>query len=236
MKTMQRLPYALFAGMLFLVSACQQKMADQPSYRPHEPSAFFEDERAARPLVAGTIARGHLRTDKGLYLVESNTMSRAFPAAVVASGFSNPLHLATIAGTQPIAEEQFQTVDQFPFPVTQAVLEHGRNRFMIYCVVCHDPLGTGNGMIVQRGYTKPPSYHVERLRTVPVGHFYRVMTLGYGSMPSYAKQVPPRDRWAIAAYVRALQLSQHFPREELTDGMRRDWDAQKNAGSERSSQ
>ena len=109
------------------------------------------------------------------------------------------------------ADVNCNDVDEFPFPATRAVLEQGRNRFMIYCVVCHDPLGTGRGKIVERGYTQPPSYHIERLRTVPVGHFFDVITNGYGSMPDYKQQIPPRDRWAIAAYIRALQLSQPCP-------------------------
>jgi mono/diheme cytochrome c family protein len=106
------------------------------------------------------------------------------------------------------------------------VLEHGRNRYMIYCVVCHDPLGTGRGKIVERGYTRPPSYHIERLRQAPVGHFFEVISKGYGSMPSYGSQVPPRDRWAIIAYIRALQTSQHFKVAELPDDLRREWQEQ----------
>jgi hypothetical protein len=90
-------------------------------------------------------------------------------------------------------------------------------------VVCHDALGTGKGMIVERGYTAPPSFHIERLRQAPVGHFFQVATKGYGSMPSYAKQIAAPDRWAIIAYIRALQLSQHFPEDELTGEMRREW-------------
>ena len=82
---------------------------------------------------------------------------------------------------------------------------------MIYCVVCHDPLGTGKGKIVERGYTAPPSLHIERLRTVPPGYLFAVISDGYGSMPSYSAQIPVRDRWAIAGYLRALQASQHFP-------------------------
>ena len=92
---------------------------------------------------------------------------------------------------------------------------------MIYCVVCHDAAGTGRGKIVERGYTRPPSYHIDRLRRAPVGHFFRVITLGYGSMPSYAAQIPPRDRWAIVAFVRALQLSQHFPEDQLPADLRK---------------
>jgi mono/diheme cytochrome c family protein len=113
-----------------------------------------------------------------------------------------------------------QFVDKFPFAMTEAVLQHGRDRFMIYCVVCHDPLGTGQGKIVERGYTAPPSYHIERLRSAPVGHLYAVINEGYGSMPSHGAQVPVRDRWAIVGYLRALQASQHFPEAKVTDEMR----------------
>jgi mono/diheme cytochrome c family protein len=118
--------------------------------------------------------------------------------------------------------DESQFVDSFPYPITMQVLEHGYDRFMIYCVVCHDPLGTGRGKIVERGYTPPPSYHIPRLRTVPVGHLFAVVSEGYGSMPSYAGQISPRDRWAIVAYVRALQLSQHFPVDQLTPEMKKD--------------
>jgi mono/diheme cytochrome c family protein len=100
-------------------------------------------------------------------------------------------------------------VDQFPFPITREVLDRGRERFNIYCSPCHGPAGDGDGMVVQRGFTRPPSYHIDRLRQAPVGHFFDVVTNGFGSMPSYAAQVPVRDRWAIIAYIRALQLSQH---------------------------
>jgi mono/diheme cytochrome c family protein len=121
------------------------------------------------------------------------------------------------------AVEETNYVDTFPFPITRDVLQQGYDRYMIYCVVCHDPLGTGHGKIVERGYTPPPSYHIDRLRQVPVGHFFDVITNGYGSMPDYRQQVPPRDRWAIAAYIRALQWGQHFPAKELTPEMRRTW-------------
>ncbi len=107
-------------------------------------------------------------------------------------------------------------VRDFPVPVTEAMIQHGYNRYMIYCVVCHDPLGTGHGRIVERGYTPPPSFHIDRLRNTPVGRIFAIITEGYGSMPTYANQIPPDDRWAIVAYVRALQLSQHFPKNELT--------------------
>lgn len=98
--------------------------------------------------------------------------------------------------------------DYMPFPVTMDVLSRGRERFNIYCAPCHSRVGDGNGMIVQRGYRAPPSYHTERLRKAPLGYFFDVMTNGFGAMPDYAAQIPARDRWCIVAYIRALQLSQ----------------------------
>jgi hypothetical protein len=98
-------------------------------------------------------------------------------------------------------------LDTFPFPVTKDVVLRGQERFNVYCSPCHDRLGDGNGKIVRRGYRHPPSYHIDRLRTVPNGYMFDVMTNGFGAMPDYAAQVSPRDRWAIVAYIRALQLS-----------------------------
>lgn len=98
--------------------------------------------------------------------------------------------------------------EAFPFPVTMEVLNRGEERYNIYCSPCHDRLGTGDGMIVRRGFTRPPSLHSQRLRDAPAGHLFRVITSGIGAMPDYAAQIPPRDRWAIIAYIRALQLSQ----------------------------
>ncbi len=103
-----------------------------------------------------------------------------------------------------------------PPPVTRALLERGRERFDIYCAVCHGLAGYGDGMVVQRGFPAPPSYHIDRLRQAPIQHFYDVITQGYGVMYSYAQRVPPRDRWAIAAYIRALQASQHVSANDLS--------------------
>ena len=97
----------------------------------------------------------------------------------------------------------------FPFPVDAAVMARGRERFEIFCTPCHGRTGTGDGMIVQRGYRRPPTYHDDRLRNAPIGHFVDVMANGFGAMPDYSDQIGARDRWAIAAYIRALQLSQH---------------------------
>lgn len=105
------------------------------------------------------------------------------------------------------AGEADDAVD-FPFPVTAEVVARGRERYEIFCAMCHSSTGEGDGMIVRRGFRRPPSYHEDRLRQAPVGYFFRVMTEGYGAMPPYRAQVPVQDRWAIAAYIRALQLSQ----------------------------
>ena len=102
-----------------------------------------------------------------------------------------------------------KTVDEFPFPIDKAVIERGHQRFDVYCSPCHGRIGNGLGMIVRRGFKQPPSYHTDRLRNAPVGHFYDVITNGYGGMLNYAAQVQPRDRWAIIAYIRALQYSEN---------------------------
>jgi hypothetical protein len=105
--------------------------------------------------------------------------------------------------------------EQFPFPITRQVLERGRARYNIYCSPCHDYTGSGRGMIVQRGFPPPPSYHLDRLRRAPAGHFFEVMTDGYGAMYSYAGRITPEDRWAIVAYIRALQRSQHATLDDV---------------------
>lgn len=100
-------------------------------------------------------------------------------------------------------------VTDFPIQITRPILERGRQRYDIYCAPCHGKTGDGHSIVVARGFPAPPSYHVARLRDAPVGHFFNVMTHGYGAMYSYAQRVSPEDRWAIAAYIRALQLSEH---------------------------
>ena len=107
-------------------------------------------------------------------------------------------------------------IDALPFALTAAVLDRGEQRFNIYCAPCHGVTGAADGMIVRRGYRQPPSFHLDRLRQAPIGHFYDVITNGFGAMPDYKAQIAPRDRWAIAAYLRALQLSQHAVAAELS--------------------
>lgn len=106
-------------------------------------------------------------------------------------------------------KENGVVADEFPFPITPADLQRGREEFNVFCTPCHGYTGTGNGMIVQRGFPQPPSYHIDRLRQAPAGHFFEVMTNGFGRMYSYAARLTPDDRWRVAAYIRVLQLSRH---------------------------
>jgi mono/diheme cytochrome c family protein len=155
--------------------SCRQDMHDQPKPIPLRASTFFADERSARPLVEGTVAREHLRGD-------------------------------TLLETGKTGNDE---ANVFPFRVDARVLARGRERYDIYCSPCHGRTGNGDGMVVRRGFRRPPSYHDDRLREAPVGHFVDVMTNGFGAMADYRQLVEPRDRWAIAAYIRALQLSEH---------------------------
>ena len=171
---------------MLLLTACRQKMANQPKYDPLEPSDFFADGMSARPRVPGTVARGEL----DIY---------SFMATGKINGADG---------------------DGFPMPVTAEVMDRGEERFNIFCSECHGKVGDGNGMIPSRGYRRPPSYHTEALRNAKTGHFFDVMTNGFGAMPSYAPQVPVEDRWAIIAYIRALQLSQNGTINDLPPDMR----------------
>jgi hypothetical protein len=125
-------------------------------------------------------------------------------------------------GAIPQGFERSKPSATFPFPVTMDILKRGEERYNIFCTPCHDHLGTGQGIAARRGFREwPPSFHIDRLRMAPPGHFFDVITNGFGVMPSYAYQIPARDRWAIVAYVRALQLSfnampSDVPPDELT--------------------
>lgn len=161
-------------------------MSDQAKYKPLRPSAFYADG-SSRPLVEGTVARGHARTDELMYT-------------------------GKIKG---------RLADTFPFPVTAEVVHRGQDRFNIFCSPCHGRLGKGDGMIVQRGFPRPNSFHADSVRVLPAGFYFDVITNGFGRMYSYAPSIPVRDRWAIVAYVRALQLSQHASLKEIAETDRR---------------
>jgi len=128
---------------------------------------------------------------------------------------ARPIPEGTVPRNATLGDDEYTTgkaggafVDEFPFRVTRSTLERGRERFGIYCTPCHGAVGDGQGMVVKRGFPQPTSFHIERLRTSPAGYFFDVVTNGFGRMQGYAAQVPVQDRWAIVAYVRALQLSQ----------------------------
>jgi mono/diheme cytochrome c family protein len=127
---------------------------------------------------------------------------------------------ATHPGSFYTGTENGQLVTKFPLPVTPELLQRGQERFTIYCSMCHGADGYGHGMIVQRGFTTPPSYHTDALRNAPIGHFFYVMTNGKGAMYPYGSRVPVEDRWAIAAYIRALQYSQHAKESDVPADLR----------------
>ncbi|HEY7327225.1 MAG TPA: cytochrome c [Gemmataceae bacterium] len=200
-------------------------MARQPSYRPLERSEFFADGRASRPLVEGTVPwRGRKGAEPSMTHRRSPEYTDAIrAAALIANPAMDPLTVLSLLLGPGAAEY----VDVSPILIDKKALERGRDRFNIYCSVCHDALGTGNGKIVERGYLPPPNYHLDYsrgferrgqkvlLREVPIGYFYEVITRGFGGMPDYASQIPPGDRWKIAAYVRVLQRSQWMPLKDL---------------------
>jgi mono/diheme cytochrome c family protein len=183
--------YVIFCALA--VMSCRQDMHDQPKYEPLERSTFFGDERSARPLVEGTVARGHLR--------------------------DNPEYFTGKTG------EAFVTT--FPLEISEDLVQRGQERYEIFCTPCHGALGDGLGMVVRRGFKRPPSFHIDRLRQSPPGYFYDVMTNGFGAMSSYAEQIPVQDRWAIAAYVRALQLSQHATIDNVPADKRQQLEAER---------
>jgi mono/diheme cytochrome c family protein len=138
------------------------------------------------------------------------TSARPIPGDTVARG-----HLADDTLLFTGKDSSGQDTTEFPYVITRDVLQRGRDRYAIFCVPCHGPTGEGDGIVVQRGFNAPPSYNTDRLRQAPVGHFFDVISNGYGAMPPYADQVPVDDRWAIIAYIRALQLSQYAPVADL---------------------
>jgi mono/diheme cytochrome c family protein len=202
---------SLALGLLVL-AGCRQEMAQQPSYRPLRQSAFFENGMASRPLVKGTLARGQLEDDGPLY---TGKWPKEIQSGVQAAGVvGNPFGAMLAGFDRPLF------ADTLPFPITRQVLDRGQERYNIYCAVCHDRAGTGRGIVVQRGFTPPPSYHTDlsrglqlqgirqKLRDAPDGYYFEVITHGFGAMPDYVEQIAAKDRWAIVAYIRALQLSQ----------------------------
>ena len=180
----RRLIGLLALPVLVAVSGCHTDMWVQPKTASQQEAPFFADNSSVRPLVPHTVARGFLREDDKFFTgAENNKWVTEIP------NMPKP-------GT----------------PDLEKFIRRGQERFNIYCTPCHGRLGDGKGMIWQRGFAPNvtvATYHTDRLRKMPIGHFYDVITNGYGRMFSYASRVEPQDRWAIAAYIRVLQLSQH---------------------------
>jgi mono/diheme cytochrome c family protein len=226
MNADRRLRLIAFLLLGALTCGCQQEMARQPSYRPLEPTDFFPDGRSSRPLVEGTVPRGRPLEQSLILTYRKGPVYMEAARAVGLIANPEPLNPALLL---PVIRNAAvgDYVDVCPIEIDRKALERGRERFMIYCSVCHDALGTGNGKIVERGYLKPPNYHTDysrgfehrgirvRLREAPIGYFFEIITRGFGGMPDYASQIPPDDRWKIIAYVRALQLSQWVPLKDL---------------------
>lgn len=177
-------------GTLMLVAGCRQDMHNQPKLIPQRGSEFFADHRGARPQVLNTVARGQLRQDSYFYT-------------------------GVVMGANGYREEK----NEMPFPVTLEVLKRGQERFNIYCTPCHSRVGNGLGAIVERGYKPAANLHDSVRLSQPISHYFYVMTHGYGAMPDYSAQLEPVDRWAVAAYIRALQLSQAAQQKDVPSGV-----------------
>jgi len=176
---------AILVACALLAGCKRDDMAEQPKFKTYEPAKMFMDGSEARPLVAGVVSRS--------------------PANTPGSPYAYQWESGAVGATDSAPEPS-----SIPFPVDRSLIERGRERYNIYCAVCHGRLGDGNGMIVQRGFIQPPSFHNNRLsdpKQTADSHFYNVISNGRGAMFSYAERVAPQDRWAIAAYIRALQIS-----------------------------
>ncbi len=179
----------LGACALVLGGCSEQDMVIQPKYLPLQKSDFFENGQSSRPIEPGTIARGQLILNTAFET--GTTDGKSLADFIPIQGFDPKEKLG-------VAESR---------EARRTALERGRERYNIFCSPCHARTGDGDGIIVQRGFTKPPSLHEQRLRDAPPGHFFHVITNGYGAMYSYASRISAADRWAIIAYIRALQLS-----------------------------
>jgi mono/diheme cytochrome c family protein len=197
----------LLTAFCLLPSGCRRDMQDQPKAIAYRQNTFFRDGLSSRNLIPGTVPRGYLRADREFYLgkkansgntAANQTAAQQTAAATTSAATTNPASLYP------------DDVENFPIPITKKDIDRGQERYQIFCSVCHGATGNGDGMIARRGFNKPlpATYNQDRLRQAPVGHFFDVMSNGWGAMPSYAAQIPVEDRWRIIAYIRALQLSQ----------------------------
>jgi mono/diheme cytochrome c family protein len=186
------------------LTGCRQNMHNQHKLEPYETSDFFADGQGSRQLPANTVPRNAFGEDIAPYTGLLETPS---PSAT-------PIPSPTPSPTLMPAQAHATQTPQAP-QVTMAMLRRGQERYNIFCSPCHGRTGDGLGMIVRRGYKQPPSFHELRLRSAPADHFVTTMTEGFGVMPSYAEEVSLPDRWAITAYIRALQYSQNARLAEI---------------------
>ncbi len=187
-----RIAAAAGLAALLLAAGCRQDMQNQPRMDPQRGSNFFADHRGARPQVLNTVARDQLRQDSYFYT-------------------------GVVQGPNGYRQELNEMPSEIP--VTMEVLKRGQERFNIYCTPCHSRVGNGLGEIVQRGYKPAANYHDQVHLSQPISHYFYVMTHGYGAMPDYSAQLTPADRWAVAAYIRALQLSQAATIKDVPGGV-----------------
>lgn len=189
-RKMRVLALGCAASGILLIAGCRQDMQNQPKLIPQRGSAFFADGRGARPQVLNTVDRDQLHEDSYFY-----------------------------TGLVPGPDGKQLEQDLMPFPATLTVLERGQERFNIYCSPCHSKVGNGMGAIVERGYKLAGNFHDDLRRHQKLSHYFYVMSHGYGAMPDYSAQLAPADRWAVAAYIRALQLSQAAEPKDVPAGV-----------------
>jgi mono/diheme cytochrome c family protein len=186
---------ALLTGAILAAGlvGCRQDMHDQPKKKPQSASTFFADGKTARNFVAGTIPHD---TSDDMHAHDSRWLAE-----------DAAFYTGKVDG---------KPVEYFPLQVDAALLARGQERFTVNCTPCHGRLGNGDGTVVARGMKRPPSYHIERLMKSPPGYFYDVITNGFGAMYDQNDRINPKDRWAIIAYIRALQLSQSVKYADLS--------------------
>ncbi len=203
----------LLSAVCLLTFGCRRDMQDQPKMKPYRSTTFFTDGLSSRPPVEGTIARGFLKTDTEFFTGKkpgrgpasaAGPQTPAGPGANPASSSGAVGQGAAVLGPAAYPDD----TEVFPLTVTKELVTRGKERYEIFCSACHGLTGNGDGMIVRRGFRRAASFNDDRLRQAPVGHFFDAITNGWGLMPRYAVQIPAQDRWAIIAYIRALQLSQ----------------------------
>lgn len=235
----RRIVYSLLLTAFCLLSAgCRMDMQDQPKYKTYRAGdqKYGVQGASVRPLVEGTVPRrgsGAEYRDKDDYLYTGQTGGTsgsasgglASPSTPAAMPVSSTAGQGTTGGAGDVRATGVSSnatatggPDIFPFNIERADIERGRERFQIYCAVCHGMTGEGDGMIVRRGYRRPPSYYDDRLQegVTSAAHFFDVITNGWGAMPDYAAQITAEDRWKIIAYIRALQLSRRMKFQELS--------------------